>query len=170
MDLKKVNNPEEAEKSKAFLDLAIEGNKRIEEAYDQVNKKIGTVFNAAATLVAVVAGLGYFVLKEGYTIGTMIFVTASLICLFLALAVGFFLQEFSDFGYLEPTPIFTKFREEPIESLLSRSALTLDEITQENCALINSKEKWMKLMMVFIFIGLVFAALGFVYFGATALV
>ncbi len=164
-----IGNPEEAEKSKAFLELTIESNKRIEEAYDQVNKKIGTIFSSAATLVAIVAGLGYFVLKEGYTLGTLIFVTASLTCLFLALAVGFSLHELSDFGYLIPTQIFQKFKEEPMESLRSRAALTLDEITQENCAIINSKERWIKLMLFFIFLGLAFAAIGFVFFGATAL-
>ena len=160
---------EDIEKGRTYLKLSIGAYERIEDAYKQVEKKIGVMFNASLTIVTIVAGLGYFILKERLTIDTLLFVLMGLAFLFVAVSIGFYLHRLSDFNYFCPKDVFVDRKDESFASLLYESATEITEINDENTAIIASKEKWVNYMMFLIFAGLVLAILSFIFFGANAL-
>jgi len=65
--------------------------------------------------------------------------------------------------------IFKKYKDKPLRFLANKSASTLSDIAVHNSDVLNSKEIWMKLMLAFIFFGLMLVAIAFVNFGMTIL-
>lgn len=159
----------EVEKGREYLKLTLESYKHVGEVFTEVEKKIGNIFAAATTIIGIVTALGYFVLKESLKVETLLFVIISLVCLFLAVIIGFYLHRVGHYGYIDPTAIFVDDKEAPLGTLLYNSAATLASITDDNVELIASKEKWINAMISLIFLGLFFAIIGFIFFSATSI-
>lgn len=169
---KKTNTPvfkEKLEKAYLYLALSMNSSKIVQDASERLGQKIKGIFATAATLVPIIAGLGYFTLREGYTNEIFFFIMSSLICLFIAIAVGFWLHGPGDFRYMDASVIFKKHKDKSLTFLINKSASTLADITVHNSSVLNSKEKWVKFMLVFIFLGLLLVVIAFVILGMTIL-
>ena len=156
---------EKIEKARLYLQLSIDSNKTVHDAYERLCQKIKGIFATSCTLIPIVAGLGYFVLKEGYTIETLYLIIFSLVAFFIAVAIGFLLHGPGDFKYMDASVLFKKYKDKPLRFLINKSASTLADITAHNSDVLNSKEKWIKIMLSFILLGLVLATIAFVSFG-----
>ena len=165
--MKEGEEKNKVEKGREYLKLILESYKHVGNTFTEVEKKINNIFTATMTVIGIVTALGYFVLEESLRTETLFFVILSLFCLFLAVIVGFYLHRVRDYGYLDPTIIFVDDKDPPLENMLYDSAETLAEITNRNADLIASKEKWINLMIVLVLLGLVFAVIGFIFFGVT---
>ena len=134
-----------------------------------MSQKIKGIFATASTLIPIVAGLGYFILKEEYTTEILQLIISSLTCFFIAVAIGFWLHGPGDFRYMNTSVIFKKHKDKTLRFLTNKSASTLSDIALHNSDVLNSKENWIKLMLLFIIFGLVLVAIAFVNFGTTIL-
>ena len=152
-----------------YLQLCIDSSKTVQDACERLSQKIKGIFATASTLTAIVAGLGYFILREGYTTEMLLLVISSLICFFIAIAIGFWLHGPGDFRYMDASVIFKKHKNKTLSYLLNKSASTLADITVHNSGVLNSKEKWIKLMLLLLFLGLVFVTIAFANLGMTLL-
>jgi len=165
--MKKTRNPNfenELEKARLYLELSISSDKTIRDASERLSQKIKGIFTTAATLIPMVAGLGYFILKEGYNQWIFWFILSSLLFLFIAIGLGFWLHKPGDFKYLDASIIFKKYKRKSLKFLINKSASTLADITIHNSSVLNSKENWVKWMIIFILISLFCVALAFITF------
>jgi len=160
-----LTSDEEVEKARLYLQLSIDSSKTIHDAYERLCQKIRGIFATACTLIPIVAGLGYFILREGYATETLQLIIFSLVAFFIAVAIGFWLHGPGDFKYMDASVLFKKHKDKPLRFLINKSASTLADIAAHNSDVLNSKERWIKIMLFFILLGLVLAAIAFVNFG-----
>jgi len=156
---------EKLKKARLYLELSVDSAEAIRHANESLSRKIDRIFATASALVPIVAGLGYFILKGGYSNGVFVLMMLSFVFLFIAIGVGLFLHGPGDFRYLDASVIFKKHKGRSLKFLINKSASTLSDINIHNSSVLNSKETGIKLMLVFIFIGLVFVAIAFADLG-----
>jgi len=156
---------EKLKKAQQYLELAISLDQTIRDASKHLSQKIDKLLTIPFTLVTIISGLGYFILKEKFTTDFFIFIVLSLLCFFISILIGLWLQRPKDYRFMDSSVIFRKYKDKPLSFIINKSASTLIDATLHNGEVINSCGFWMRLMLVFVFIGLLFVSIAFVIFG-----
>lgn len=152
---------EELEKAKFFFELALESDQTIQKANERLTEKIRGVFTVASTLVPIVVGLGYFILKETKAYWLFLPIFTSLIMFLLAIGRGVLLHKPTDFLFVDPLTIMMKYKKKSLRYVINKSASTWSDTVVHNSEVINSKENGLNQMLIFITVGLVILAVSF---------
>jgi len=151
----------EIEKARFLFELALKSDEVLKQSYERLNEKIRGFFAIASTLVPIIVGLGYFVLKETKANWLSIPIFLSLILLLLAIAQGISLQEPSEFRFLQPLKVIKKFKQKPLRYIMNKCAVTWAKGVYYNNKVINSKENGLKRMLYLILASLTILAISF---------
>lgn len=157
---------EELEKANFFFELALKSDQIIQQANERLTEKIRSSFALASTLIPIVVGLGYFIIKETEAYWIFWFIFFSLIAFIYAIARGIFLHMPSGYKFVNPVKTINKHKKKSLRFIIGRSAYSWSRSVNHNKRLINSKERGLKHMLISIAIGLsiliiAFLALGF---------
>ena len=112
---------EEIDKALFLFRLALKSDGVVQQAYEQLNGKIRGVFALTSTLIPIIAGLGYFILKETEVHWIFLPILISLVFLLSAVVQGISLQRPSDFRFLQPMKFIDKFKEKELRYIINKS-------------------------------------------------
>lgn len=160
---------EELEKAKFFFDLTLKSEQVIQQANERLTEKIRSSFALASTLIPIVVGLGYFILKETDTFWIFWFIFPSLIAYIYAIARGIFLHMPSGYKFVNPMKAIDKHKEKSLRFIIGRSSYGWSRSVDHNKRLINSKERGLKHMLTSIAIGLLILIISFLALGISML-
>jgi hypothetical protein len=141
----------------------------VQQAYTRLSEKIRGFLVVTSTLIPIIVGLGYYILKETKAHWMYIPILFSLFFLFLAIAQGISLQRPTDFRFLQPKEFIPKFKEKPLRYIINKSAVTWAKGVYHNHQALMSKERGLKFMLVFITVSLGILAFSFIVLGASML-
>ena len=157
------HDAEKLDKAKIFLELALKSEIVIQQANQRLNEKIRSIFAVASTLIPIVIGLGYFILKETREYWILWSISLSLLMFFLAIVLGIWLQRPTNYRYVDPSIIVKKYKEKPLRYIINKLASTYSDTVNQNASIINAKENYLNLMFALIVIGLIVLAISFVF-------
>lgn len=160
-----TKSKEELDKAKFFFDLALESDQIIQQANERLTEKIRSFFAVASTLIPIVIGLGYFILKETDFHWIFVPIFLSLIMFLLAIARGTLLHKPTDFKFVNPLKMINSHNEKSLRYVVEKSATTWSDTVDHNKKVINSKESGLNQMLIFIGIGLLILAISFLALG-----
>lgn len=163
------SDKEEVEKARFLFNLALESDKVVQQAYERLNEKIRAVFALASTLIPIIVGLGYFILKETEFHWIFVPILFSLISLLGAIVQGISLQRPTDFRFLQPKKFIPKVKKKSLRYVINKSAVTWAKGVFYSHKAVNSKENGLKWMLRLIAISLGILAFSFFILGANML-
>lgn len=153
----------EEEQAKIFLELALKTDQAIQEANKRLAEKIKGVFAIASTLIPIVIGLGYFIIKETRVYWILWSIFLSLVMFLLAIILGIWLQRPTDYRYVDASVIVKKHNGKPLRYIINKFASTYSDIANHNASIINAKENGLNLMFILVVIGLMILAVSFLF-------
>lgn len=161
---------ENLEKAKFFFELALKSNEYVQQMNERLGEKVRWFTSSASTLVPIIVGVGYYVLKQTTCNWIIALFSLSLASLVSAIIIGMVIQRPSGFLVLDPQTFMNKFSGKSRTFITNKSAATWSDIFVQNKKVVNSKENWMYAMLglicfslillVAIFIGLGMAGYG----------
>ena len=157
------DDTEKLEKAKIFLELALKSELTIQEANKRLTEKIKGIFAIASTLIPIVIGLGYFIIKETRVYWVLWSIFLSLVMFLLAIVLGIWLQRPTDYKYVDPSVIVKKHEGKPLRYVINKFASTYSDTTNHNASIINAKENGLNLMFTLVVIGLIILAVSFLF-------
>jgi hypothetical protein len=86
------SSDEELNKVRFFYELASKSGDYVQKAAERLGEKVRWFITSASTLVPIVIGLGYYILKETTDYWIFLLFLLSLTSLFSAIIIGIFLQ------------------------------------------------------------------------------
>ena len=158
---------EELEKAKFFFQLALESEQVIQQAYERLNTKIRHFFAVTSTLIPIVTGLGYFIVRETKVYLVFIPILLSLVFLLGAIGRGILLQKPTHILFVNPMKMINSHRKKSVKYIIEKSASTWSDTVAHNRNVINSKENGLTQMLIFIGAGLIMLAIAFLTLGIT---
>jgi hypothetical protein len=160
-------NPEEEELKKAqfFFELVLKSDEVLQKANERLNEKVKGFMTISATLVPIVVGVGYYILKQTSMHWVFIPFLLSLASFVGSIIIGIVVQRPTGFRFLNPKKFMEKFREKSLVYVINKSASTSSDIVQKNKKVINSKEFWLDAMLSLICLGLTILAVTFLLLG-----
>jgi cytochrome bd-type quinol oxidase subunit 1 len=159
---------EKLQKAKFFFELALKSDDVIQKANERVNEKIRNFISLAATLVPIVLGVAYYILKQT-TANYLLLITffLSLASFVSAIVIGVFLQRPTGFRFFNPQKMLNKYEKKSLLYVISKSASTWSDIVVRNKKVVNSKQFYLNCMLGLICFGLFVLALAFLVLGTT---
>lgn len=154
---------EELEKAKIFLKLAIGQGLIIQQAIQRLNGKIKGILAITSTLIPIVVGLGYFIIKETKIYWMLIPISLSLGIFLWAVGKGIVLQMPTDYFYVDPSVTVKKHHTKPLKYIINKLASTYCDVVNYNASSINKKEKSLKEMCYLVLLGLIILVVSFFF-------
>jgi hypothetical protein len=169
MTKKKTNTMESEEerlkKARFLFELALKSDEVLQKANERLNDKIKGFMTISATLIPIVVGLGYYILKQTTASWVLFPFLLSLGSLVLSIVIGVIIQRPSGFRFLNPRKFMKKFEKKPLVYVINKSASTWSDIVAKNKRVINSKELWLDAMLSSVCCGLVVLVITFALLG-----
>jgi len=159
------SNDDKLEKAKFFLNIAQSSDSTLRESYKSLMDKARTTIAIDSTLVPIVTGLGYYILSNERYSWIFWFILVSLSLFFIAFIIGIWLYRPIESFYVNPKVIVQSYRKNSLWYITAKTAATWMDIVIQKSKVIESKEKWLKIMLFFIGIGLFILMLAFIAFG-----
>jgi hypothetical protein len=142
------------ERAKTYLQAAIETYKVVQESNKRFVEKTKNAIWTASTLVPIVIGLGYFIIREtkpGWILYPIAFSSAILI---LAILLGVAIQFPTRYKYVDARKVFKKHKKQSFAYVTNRLASTWSNVANHNASAINGKETLLVVMYALIVIGI----------------
>ena len=158
---------EELQKAKFFFELALKSDEVLQKASERLNEKVKGFITISATLVPIVVGLGYYILKQTTTYWVFVPFLLSLGSFVLSIIIGIFIQRPTGFRFLNPKKFMKNWKKKPLIYIVNKSASTWSDTVAKNKRVINSKEFWLDAMLGLICLGLAILAVTFLALGLT---
>jgi hypothetical protein len=158
---------EELKKAQFFLELAMKSDEVLQKANERLSEKVKGFMTISATLIPIIVGLGYYILKQTATYWVFIPFLLSLASFILSIIIGVIIQRPTGFRFLNPTKFMKKYNEKSLVYVVNKSASTWSDIVHKNKKVINSKEFWLDAMLCLICTGLAILAISFLLLGST---
>ena len=142
---------------------------RIQQSISRVNEKTKSAFTLASALIPVVAGLGYFIGKETNSYWILFPVFLSLSAFVAAITIGIGLFRPTSFDYCDPRCIIEQYKGQGKSTIffIYTWASTIVETSNNNAAILNSRERSSNYMYSCIIIGLAILAGSFLLLAIT---
>jgi len=156
---------EKLQKARFLFELALKSDEVLQKASERLNEKVKGFMTISATLIPIVVGLGYYVLKQTTVSWVLAPFLLSLASFVLSIAIGVFIQRPSGFRFLNPKKFMRRFKKESLVYVINKSASTWSGIVAKNKRVINSKEFWLDAMLSSICFGLVVLVVTFALLG-----
>jgi hypothetical protein len=150
-----ASEEDEIEKARFLFEAALKSDEAIQKANERVNDKIKGFMSIAATLIPIIVGLGYFILKETTAYWVFIFFFLTLVCLIAAIGLGIHLQRPLAYRVFNPYIMMKKYHKKNQRYLIKKYAITWSHTVNRNLKKINYKVYYINAML-----GLILAALG----------
>lgn len=160
---------EEIDKARFLFELALKSDSIVQQAYERLNKKIRGVFALTSTLIPIIVGLGYFILKETEVHWIFLTILLSLVFLLLAIVQGISLQKPTDFRFLQPMKFIDKFKDRKLRYIINKSKATWAKAVYHNHQAVMSKEKGLNRMLILVAFSLGILAFSFLILGIDSL-
>jgi hypothetical protein len=169
----------EDKKRTFFYNFAKDSYDNAKETLENIDSKINNLFTLDAGLITVVTGLTYFVIQnllltKRYQPILLTPVAISLTLFVLSVMAGVMAYAPTERSVVDPQELILELKNAKYDTVLSRTAATISYATSKNSDLVNAKAAKVKWMSWLVFLGLLFAALGFILFfyqmSSTALV
>jgi hypothetical protein len=144
---------EEIEKARFLFDVAVKSDEMIQKANERINDKIKGFMSIAATLVPIIVGVGYFVLKQesgSWTFVLFILFFLSLGTLIAAIGVGIYIQRPRDYRVFNPYFMMNKYHKKNQRFVTNKYAITWSHMVHRNLKKIEFKEYYISLMLILI--------------------
>jgi hypothetical protein len=154
---------EKLEKAKIFLELALNTDQIIQQANKRLTEKVRSIFAVTSTLVPIVVGLGYFILKETKAYLILLPIFLSLVMFLLAITLGVWVQKPTHYKYVDPRVIAKKYRGKgkSLRFFVNKWASAWSDTANYNASVVNKKEDVLKCMYTLVAIGLGILAVSF---------
>jgi len=154
---------EKLEKAKIFLELALNTDQIIQQANKRLAEKVRSIFAVTSTLVPIVVGLGYFIIKETKAYWVLLPIFLSLVMFLLAITIGIWVQKPTYYKYVDPKVIAKKYRGKgkSLRFFVNKWASALSDTANYNASVVNKKEDVLKCMYTLVAIGLGILAVSF---------
>ncbi len=149
------------EQAKIFLQLALKTDQTIWKANKRLTEKIRGIFAVSSTLIPIIFGLGYFIIKETRAFWMLFPIFLSLITFLSAIILGIWLHRPTDYKYVDPSVIMKKYKGKPLKYIINKFASTWSDTSNHNASIINDKENWLNCMYALVAIGLGILAVSF---------
>jgi len=151
------------EKAKIFLELALKTDQTIQQANKRLTEKVRNIFAVASTLIPIVVGLGYFILKETRAFWLLLPIFISLVMFLLAITLGIWVQRPTHYKYVDPKVIVEKYRgkRKSLRFFINKWASSWSDTANYNASVVNEKENVLKSMYALVAIGLAILAVSF---------
>jgi len=153
-----IESQQEAiEKARFLFDVAVKSDEMIQKANERINDKIKGFISIAATLVPIIVGIGYFVLKQEsghWTSVLFVFFFLSLGTLIAAIGVGIYIQRPLEYRVFNPYIMMKKYHKKNQRFLTDKFAITWSHTVHRNLKKIEYKEYYIRLMLMLIFCSL----------------
>jgi len=157
------------QKARFFFELASKTDEMVEKANERLRKKIQGVFSVSSTMVPIVLGIGYFILKESNAYWVIIPMFISLLAFVYAIAKGISLFKPKGFKYVNPKKAIKKYKNKSLTFTINKSASTLADTAVKNVRVINDKEDGLNQMLTAIVFGSFMLAIAFLLLGISLL-
>ena len=161
---------EKLEKARFFFELALESDEVLQRANERLTEKIRSVFAVTSTLIPIVIGLGYFILKETRAYWIFVPIFATLVMFLSAIVVGILLHKPTNFKIINPKVIINKHKGKSLTYVINKSASTWADVVAHNRLVINSKENRLNLMLICLAVGLGILAFVFILLGIDTMI
>jgi len=148
---------EKIEKARFLFDVAVKSDETIQKANERINDKIKGFMSIAATLVPIIVGVGYFILKQESGIWAsilFIFFFFSLGTLIAAIGVGMHVQRPREYRVFNPYIMMKKYYKKNQRFLTETYAMTWSHTVHRNLKKIEYKEYYIRMMLRLIFCSL----------------
>lgn len=159
---------EEIEKARFSFDVVVKSDETIQKANERINDKIKGFMSIAATLVPIIVGVGYFILKQtsgSWTLILFVFFFLSLGTLIAAIGVGIYIQRPLKYRVFNPYIMMKKYHEKNQRFITNKYAITWAHTVHRNLKKIESKEYYIRLMLILIFCSLALLVITFFLMG-----
>ena len=161
------SDEEELKKARFFFELALKSDEVLQKANERLNEKVKGLITISATLIPIVVGLGYYILKQTTTYWVLISFLLSLASFVLSIIIEVFIQRPTGFRFLNPKKFMRKFQKKPLVYVINKSASTWSDTVAKNKRVINSKEFWLDAMLSLVCLGLAILVVTFLALGIT---
>ena len=153
------------EKAKIFLELALKTDQTIQQANKRLTEKVRNIFAVASTLIPIVVGLGYFILKETRAYWILLPIFLSLVMFLLAITLGIWVQRPTHYKYVDPKVIVKKYKGKgkSLRFFVNKWASTWSDTANYNASVVNRKENGLNCMYALVAIGLAILAVSFLF-------
>ena len=148
---------EEIEKARFLFDVAVKSDEMIQKSNERINDKIKGFMSIAATLVPIIVGVGYFVLKQesgSWTSVLFALFFLSLGTLIAAIGVGIYIQRPLEYRVFNPYIMMKKYQKKNRRFLTNKYAITWSHTVDTNLSKIEHKEYYIRIMLILIFCSL----------------
>lgn len=155
------------EKAKFLYELALKSGEYVQKANERLIEKVRWFTTSASTLVPLVLGVGYYILRQttNYSVFFLFFV--SLISLVSAIIIGMVIQRPTSLLVFDTQTFMNKFINKNQIFLIEKSTATLSDIFALNRDVINSKENYLYAMIGLICFSLLLLVIVFLTLGLT---
>jgi hypothetical protein len=159
------SDEEKLKKAQFFFELALKSDEVLQKANERLNEKIKGFMTISATLIPIVVGLGYYILKQTTTSWVLVAFLLSLASFVLSIAIGVFIQKPTGFCFLNPRKFMRKVKKKSLVYVINKSASTWSDTVAKNKRVINSKEFWLDAMLSSVCFGLLVLVVTFALLG-----
>ena len=159
------SDEEKLKKAQFFFELALKSDEVLQKANERLNDKVKGFMTISATLVPIVVGVGYYILKQTEINWVFIPFLLSLASFILSIIIGLIIQRPTGFRFLNPKKFMNKFKDKSLVYVINKSASTWSDIVHKNKKVINSKEFWLNVMLSLVCLGLTILAATFLLIG-----
>jgi len=161
------SSAEALEKARFFYEFALKSGEYVQKANERLGEKVRWFTTSASTLVPIVVGVGYYVLKQNTNHWIFLLFFLSLASLVSAIIVGMVIQRPTRLLVLDTQTFMGKFSKKSQTFIINKSAATWSEIFTLNRETINSKENYLYAMIGLICFSVLLLVVVFLMLGTT---
>jgi len=155
------------EKAKFLYELALKSGEYVQKANERLIEKVRWFTTSASTLVPLVLGVGYYILRQTTNNSIFFLFFISLISLVSAIIIGMVIQRPTSLLVFDAQTFMNKFINKNQIFLIEKSTATLSDIFALNRETINSKENYLYAMIGLICFSLLLLVIVFLTLGLT---
>lgn len=127
-----------------------------------LEKKISELLSRTLTINPILVGLAYYLLKDNFIIIPFVLFLLSFISLCIATIYGIYSQVPRKIVYLDPLKFYEKYYGEKLDDLKEQAAVTIGDAVQQLEIQCSNKSKSIKMMQIFVIIGIVLIPIAFI--------
>jgi hypothetical protein len=162
-----TSDNEDLEKAKFLYELALKSGEYVQKANERLNEKARWFTTSASTLVPLVLGVGYYILRQTTNSSIFFLFFVSLISLVSAIIIGMVIQRPTSLLVFDTQTFMNKFINKNQIFLIEKSTATWSDIFALNRDVINSKENYLYAVIGLICFSLLLLVIVFLTLGIT---